>query len=164
MVGLATEISERKLNLSNESATVRLAGQLAQMAHAGDVIALSGGLGAGKTRLARAFIGALMDEAEEVPSPTFTLVQTYESLAGSIWHFDLYRVDRPDEVFELGFEEALAEGISLIEWPERLRGMLPADRLEIALDLDPTNDQARIARLTGRGNWAKRLMDMRFDG
>lgn len=164
MADPTTEPTERVLNLSGESATVRLANRIAKMARVGDVIALSGQLGVGKTRLARAFIGALMNEAEEVPSPTFTLVQTYDTGAGAVWHFDLYRLDRPAEVLELGFEDALAEGISLIEWPERLQGMLPRDRLDIALDFDPEGDDARIARMAGRGDWARRVRDMPIDG
>ena len=164
MADPATEPTERVLNLSCESATVRLADRIAKMARPGDVIALSGQLGVGKTRLARAFIGALMDEAEDVPSPTFTMVQTYDTGAGAVWHFDLYRLDRPAEVFELGFEDAMAEGISLIEWPERLQGMLPRDRLDIVLDFDPAGDDARVARITGRGNWARRILDMPIYG
>ncbi|MGH6933822.1 MAG: tRNA (adenosine(37)-N6)-threonylcarbamoyltransferase complex ATPase subunit type 1 TsaE [Dongiaceae bacterium] len=151
------------LGLSTESATVRLAEGIAAMVHVGDVIALSGELGVGKTRLARAFIGALMEDAEEVPSPTFTLVQTYETLAGTVWHFDLYRLSGPDEVFELGFEDALAEGISLIEWPERLRGLLPNDRLDVELAFDSAADGARNVRLVGHGDWSQRLADRPID-
>src|SRR5262245_3241580 len=123
----------RMASLGDEGATVRLARRVAAIARAGDVIALSGGLGVGKTRFARAFIDALQGDGDEVPSPTFTLVQTYDSPAGTIWHFDLYRLNRPEEAYELGIEEALTDGIVLIEWPERLTNLLPPERLDIAL-------------------------------
>ncbi len=87
----------------------------------------------GKTEFARAFIRRLAGADEEVPSPTFTLVQSYETPAGTIWHFDLYRLTRPEDVWELGFEDALADGIILIEWPERLGSALPARRLDLTL-------------------------------
>jgi len=148
----------RRLALADEAATAALARAVARDARPGDVIALWGDLGAGKTRFARAFIGALAgeDEGEEVPSPTFTLVQSYDTPAGTVWHFDLYRLDSPDEVLELGFEEALADGIALIEWPDRLGPLLPRDRLDLALEFADAAD-ARVARLTGQGAWAERL-------
>src|SRR5205807_6696912 len=107
------------VDLPDEAATARLAARISALAEIGDVIALSGDLGAGKTTFARAFIRA-RGETGEVPSPTFTLVQVYELAAAAIWHFDLYRLRSPDEAWELGIEDALTEGISLIEWPDRL--------------------------------------------
>jgi tRNA threonylcarbamoyladenosine biosynthesis protein TsaE len=147
---------ERVASLADEAATVALARRIAAVARAGDVIALAGDLGAGKTRFARAFVDALTGAREEVPSPTFTLVQTYDSPAGQIWHFDLYRLSRPEEAEELGLEEALCEGISLIEWPDRVAILLPDERLDLhlAFGAQPT---ARTARLIGRGSWADRL-------
>lgn len=146
----------RRLALADEAATTALARAVARAARPGDVIALWGDLGAGKTRFARAFIGALAGDSEEVPSPTFTLVQSYDTPAGTVWHFDLYRLDSPDEVLELGFEEALTDGIALIEWPDRLGALLPRDRLDLALDFGAT-EESRVARLTGQGAWAERL-------
>lgn len=150
----------RRLALADEAATAALARAVARAVRPGDVIALWGDLGAGKTRFARAFIGALAgsgeDEGEEVPSPTFTLVQSYDTPAGTVWHFDLYRLDSPDEVLELGFEEALADGISLIEWPDRLGALLPRDRLDLALEFGATAE-VRVAKLTGHGAWTERL-------
>ncbi len=103
-----------------EADTARLAGIVARAAVPGDVIALSGDLGSGKTAFARGFIRALTAPAEEVPSPTFTLVQTYSANGRTIYHFDFYRIDDPEEAWEIGIEEAFAGGITLIEWPERL--------------------------------------------
>jgi len=145
-----------EIALPNRDATRRLAARLAPLLAAGDVVALWGGLGAGKTAFARDLIAARAGAAREVPSPTFTLVQTYELDALTIWHFDLYRIERPEETIELGFEDALAEGTALIEWPDRLGELLPAERLDIALAQGPA-PEARIARVTGRGAWAARL-------
>jgi tRNA threonylcarbamoyladenosine biosynthesis protein TsaE len=162
-MGAARQPVVRMTELADEAATAALARRVAGAARAGDVIGLSGDLGVGKTRFARAFIDAAVGDGEEVPSPTFTLVQTYDSPAATIWHFDLYRLTRPEEAYELGIEEALAGGISLIEWPERLGGLLPAQRLDIdlAYGAQPT---ARRARLAGHGDWAPRLAGMLADG
>ena len=146
--------------LPDEAATDRLAERLAPLARAGDVIALSGPLGAGKTRFARGFIAARARDARvpapgEVPSPTFTLVQVYKLGEVPVWHFDLFRLTRPADVWELGLEEALAEGIALIEWPERIIGLLPADRLELRFEVGPAG--ARRCHLTGHGRWSERL-------
>ncbi len=109
-----------------EDCAIRLAAGLGR----GDVILLQGALGVGKTVFARALIRALADDpALEVPSPTYTLVQTYDTLRGQVWHFDLYRLEQPEDVFELGWDDACAEGIVLVEWPERLGGLtLPKHR------------------------------------
>src|SRR5215471_4671383 len=120
------------VDLPDEAATAAFAARIATLAERGDVIALAGDLGAGKTSFARAFIRARGSE-EEVPSPTFTLVQVYELAPAAIWHFDFYRVTRPEEAWELGIEDAFSQGISLIEWPERLGPLLPPHRLEITL-------------------------------
>ena len=110
----------------SEQETEDLARKLAKKLAAGDVVQLSGDLGAGKTVFARALIRALMnDPALDVPSPTFTLVQTYDTPRGTIWHFDLYRIENEEDIYELGWEDALADGIVIIEWPERLRSLAP---------------------------------------
>ena len=152
------------MDLADETATEALARALAAIARPGDVLALRGALGAGKTTFARAFIHA-RDRAhggpgeEEVPSPTFTLVQTYELKGGTVYHFDLFRIETPDETHELGIDDALADGISLIEWPERLGRRLPARRLEIALSAG-TRPQSRRATLAGGDAWHRRLKEI----
>ena len=143
--------------LADENATAGLARRLAALARAGDVIALWGPLGAGKTSFARAFIGAL-GAKEEVPSPTFTLVQAYPLALATVWHFDLFRLSSPEEARELGLEDALDGGISLIEWPDRLGALLPEQRLDVMLAFD---DGRRRAELIGHGDWTTRLQAWR---
>lgn len=144
------------INLPDEAATAMLAGRLAGLARRGDVIALRGELGAGKTYLARAFIRARGGD-EAVPSPTFTLVQTYDLPDGAVWHFDLYRLHAAEEAWELGIEDAFRDGISLIEWPERLGILLPRRRLLVALDFVDAPARRR-ATLSGDGDWSARLV------
>lgn len=141
------------LELADEAATARLGARLGALARPGDVIALSGDLGAGKTTLARGLIRSLMGQTAEAPSPTFTLVQTYEGPRFQIWHFDLYRLSEPGEARELGLEEAV-DGLALIEWPERLGRDLPRARLEVGLSF---SDQGRIARLADHDDWSARI-------
>ena len=143
------------IELPNENATAALAARIAALAQPGDVIALKGELGAGKTSFARAFIRS-RGGAEEVPSPTFTLVQVYELPGAAIWHFDCYRLRDSEEGWELRIEDAFHEGISLIEWPERLGSLLPERRLEIAL-LPGGTPEARRARVDAGPDWAERI-------
>ena len=132
--------------------TEGLARCLAPHAAPGNVIGLCGALGSGKTAFARAFIRARLGRpAEEVPSPTFTLVQLYEHAAGAIWHFDLYRLDGPEDAYELGIEDAFSHAISLIEWPEKLGELLPGDRLEVWL-APGEDEEARIVTITPHGS------------
>ena len=133
--------------------TVHLAQSIAALLKPHDVILLKGELGAGKSTFARALIQALCGEHTEVPSPTFTLVQTYETQNFVLWHFDLYRLEHPQEIYELGIEEAYANGVCLIEWPERLGPYLPKEYLEIELSYGSSENE-RILRLKG---WSDRL-------
>src|SRR4051794_32622526 len=134
--------------LPDEAATHRFARFLAGELKPGDIVALSGDLGAGKTTLARAIIRALAgDETLEVPSPTFTLIQSYDTSRGPVVHADLYRVNDPEELRELGFEEASEAGIVLVEWPERAGSALNPDRLDIAPPPAP-GEGARPPRLS----------------
>jgi tRNA threonylcarbamoyladenosine biosynthesis protein TsaE len=143
------------VDLPDEAATAAFAARISMLAAPGDIIALKGDLGAGKTTFARGFIRA-RGGAEEVPSPTFTLVQVYELESAAIWHFDLYRVKSPEEGWELGIEDAFADGISLIEWPERLGPLLPRRCLEIKL-LFGDGPEARRAALDAGEGWQPRL-------
>jgi tRNA threonylcarbamoyladenosine biosynthesis protein TsaE len=149
------------VELPDETATIALANRISRLAQLGDIIALKGDLGTGKTAFARAFIRSCGNPEEEVPSPTFTLVQIYD-LHPSIWHFDLYRLRSPEEAWELGIEEAFNEGISLIEWPERLGSLLPERRLELSLTFGDRPD-ARRARLAAGGTWRARLAAITTD-
>lgn len=141
------------LNVSTLAETEALAARLAALARPGDVILLRGPLGAGKSALARAFLRAAAgDAALEVPSPTFTLVQSYPLPGGVVaHHYDLYRLDGPGGLMELGWDEA-REGIVLVEWPERLGGLAPGDALTITLE--PLEGDARRITLVG---WEGRL-------
>lgn len=146
------------LNIEDEQALAGLAAQLAPRLKTGDVLALSGGLGAGKTAFARALIHALEPAAGEVPSPTFTLVQTYDLPNLSIWHFDLYRLaEKEMDILELGWDEARRFGVSLVEWPERLGGLLPKDRLEINIAFNEDSENSRLVTLAPHGSWRPRL-------
>lgn len=130
----------------SESDTEKLARQMAANARAPHAYCLSGDLGAGKTAFARAFIRELCGSETNVPSPTFTLVQTYGTGKGPLWHFDLYRLERPDDVLELGWDEALADGLVLVEWPEKAGPYLPPSRTDIHIAAAP--DQSRILTVT----------------
>jgi len=154
--GGVTDAASRSIELPNEAATCAFAAGLAQRSRQGDVIGLSGPLGSGKTSFARAFIGAAIG-AGEVPSPTFTLVEVYQSLTGpAVWHFDLYRLEKPEDAYELGIEDAFVEGISLIEWPERLGALLPQDHLGVTL-VPGSSETERLARLTIPPSWRERI-------
>lgn len=145
--------AEGDFRLDGEADTARLGAALAPILETGEAICLSGPLGAGKSTLARALIRALTGPDEEVPSPTFTLVQTYEGPGLKVAHFDLYRLTNAEDVHELGLDEALDEGAALIEWPERLEGRLPADRLDIGITIEA---EGRRVRLTPHGAWEGR--------
>jgi tRNA threonylcarbamoyladenosine biosynthesis protein TsaE len=132
------------MSLADETATAALGATLAARLHPGDVVGLQGELGSGKTTLARAILRAAAGDPELiVPSPTFTLVEVYETPRGTFWHFDLYRLEAPEQVFELGWEEALAEGIVLIEWPQRLGDLLPK-HLSVTLEVDGDGRRALL--------------------
>ena len=126
---------QKKYKCVTEQETTILAEKFADIAKAGDVFALKGTLGVGKSVFARAFIKKKTNE-KEVPSPTFTLVQTYSTDFCDIYHFDLYRLKHSDEVFELGFEDAIYGNISLVEWPEKAGKWLPKDIFNITISSD----------------------------
>ena len=148
--------AQLSFDIADEAGTEALAAKVAGAAAAGDVISLVGDLGLGKTVFARAFIRALCGPHEEVPSPTFTLLQTYGAGRWEIYHFDFYRLSHPDEALEIGVEEAFSGGVSLIEWGERLGPLLPTDYLEVKLQPGLTANGRRIT-LTGHGYWRAKL-------
>ena len=137
-----------EIALPDLDATTRLGAFIAVGLRAGDAVALWGDLGAGKTTLARAILHAL-GVTEDVPSPTFTLVQSYETCP-KVAHYDLYRLKSARELEELGFDDALADGVVLVEWPERAPEALPPEALHVRLSV---RDGMRIARLTGPARW-----------
>ncbi|MEI9930794.1 MAG: tRNA (adenosine(37)-N6)-threonylcarbamoyltransferase complex ATPase subunit type 1 TsaE [Rhizomicrobium sp.] len=145
-----------RIALADPAATVALGGRVARGLETGDAVALEGDLGAGKTTLARAILRAL-GVTEDVPSPTFTLVQIYETPRLTVRHYDLYRIENASEMDELGLDDALAEGAALIEWPERAEGRLPSDTLHIALVA--AGPDSRIATILGSAKWAKHFED-----
>lgn len=143
------------ITLRSEADTRAFGARLGERLKSGDCILLRGDLGAGKTTLARAIIRAHAGEAVDVPSPTFSLVEAYE-FDTPLYHVDLYRLESPDQVVELGLEDLIETGITLIEWPEKAEGLLPASRLEIVMEEGAEGE--RLVELTPRGEtWARRL-------
>lgn len=149
-----------KIDLPDAEAATRLGQAIAPLLEAGDSLLLYGPLGMGKSTLARGLIRALTTPDEDVPSPTFTLVQFYDS-DPPIAHFDLYRLSRPEEAFEIGLDEALDEGCAVIEWPERLGEepgrFLGPDRLVIAIS---EQGEGRLATVSGAGTWEAKLKEL----
>ncbi|MDE0335501.1 MAG: tRNA (adenosine(37)-N6)-threonylcarbamoyltransferase complex ATPase subunit type 1 TsaE [Defluviicoccus sp.] len=149
-----------RLALPDLDATRDLARAIAGVARPGDVVGLAGVLGAGKTTFARAFVNARAEAAGsgpvEVPSPTFTLVQPYDIGATTVFHFDLYRVDVPEDALELGIEDAFATGISLVEWPDRLGLLMPEDALLVTL-LQGARENAREAEIEAGPGWSEHI-------
>jgi len=151
--------------LPDADATARLGALIAGRLRAGEAVCLFGPLGAGKSTLARGLIRALTHAGEDVPSPTFTLVQTYDGPEFPIAHFDLYRLTSASEAYEIGLEEALEIGAAVIEWPERLECDLPPSRLDVELAIPSASDSAqaistRLVRLTGHGPWLGRRHEL----
>ncbi|MBF0665891.1 MAG: tRNA (adenosine(37)-N6)-threonylcarbamoyltransferase complex ATPase subunit type 1 TsaE [Brevundimonas sp.] len=148
------------VTLADAEATARLGAAIAPRLAPGEAVLLYGPLGMGKSTLARGLIRALTRPDEDVPSPTFTLVQFYQS-EPPVAHFDLYRLTRAEEAAEIGLDEALDEGCAVIEWPERLgddpAAWLGPDRLVIVLG---EQGEGRVATVSGVGAWESKLMDL----
>ena len=141
---------------TGEAETIEFAQEFAAGLAQGDVVLLHGDLGMGKSVFSRAIIHALCGDETEVPSPTFTLVQTYESQTydapiGTIWHFDLYRLSDESEVYELGWEEAMADGVILVEWPERLGSLLPSSYIDVIISSVDGDSEKRIIEVKKHG-------------
>jgi tRNA threonylcarbamoyladenosine biosynthesis protein TsaE len=150
-----------RLKIDSEKAMQRFAALLSGVLKAGDTVLLEGDLGAGKSALARATIQSLPNQNnelvnEEVPSPTFTIVQTYERKIAEIWHFDLYRLANAEELYEIGIEEAIANQVCLIEWPDRLGHLTPPNHLMITIEFG-AGEEERELQLVGEGSWLSRL-------
>ncbi len=142
------------LRLPDLAATERLAAAVAPHLGAGDVVALTGGLGAGKSAFARALIRtrlAALGRDEEVPSPSYTLVQVYDLGSVALWHADLYRLGSADELGELGLDEAFGSAVTVVEWADRLGEAAPARRLSLTLELDEADEDARVAQVVPLG-------------
>jgi tRNA threonylcarbamoyladenosine biosynthesis protein TsaE len=152
--------AEGAFRLEGEAATARLGAAIAEALQPGEAVCLQGPLGAGKSTLARGLVRALTTPDEDVPSPTFTLVQFYDGPRLKVAHFDLYRLSNPDEAYEIGLDDALDDGAAVIEWPERLAGRLPANRLDVEISLGEAADEAgRYVRLTPHGAWEGRGLE-----
>ena len=160
-----------RIELPDLAATQRFGELLSEHLKAGDVIALRGALGAGKSALARAIIQAVDPTEDDVPSPTFTLVQHYALADGTpLWHLDLYRIDDAQDAMALGLDDAFVGAVCLIEWPERLKKFLPKTNLSIHLYADETADEpddatglgssVRFADVTAPLHWTDRITDL----
>lgn len=144
-------------SLATENHTKLLAESLAKIAKKGDIFLLKGDLGSGKTTFSRFFIQSFLGEKEEVPSPTFTILQTYFAKEFVIWHLDLYRIKDSSELIELGVEDAFYEGVSLIEWPERLGSYKPKKFLSLLFNVEKDE---RTVTIDAFGEWDRRLNDV----
>ncbi|WP_093092232.1 tRNA (adenosine(37)-N6)-threonylcarbamoyltransferase complex ATPase subunit type 1 TsaE [Shimia aestuarii] len=148
------------LFLSTPDETAALARWIAPGLRPGDVLLLQGDIGAGKTHFARALIQSLLSEPEDVPSPTFTLVQTYETPGSEIWHADLYRLTSPDEVVELGLTDAFEDAICLVEWPDRLAELAPQSALRLDFSLGDTEGQRKLTLSWQTGRWTPLVQEI----
>ena len=148
----------RSITLNSPEETSELAARLGAELCPGDSILLEGEIGSGKTHFARSLIQSLMSAPEDVPSPTFTLVQAYETPIGEVWHCDLYRLSTVDEIEELGLTEAFDSAICLIEWPDKLGPLTPATALTVQMQTDPNVMETRHLTLTWSDQkWSRKL-------
>ena len=155
--------SNLKIHLADAEATANLASILAQNVQSGDTVLLLGEVGAGKTHFARSFIKSLLTVDEDVPSPTFTLVQTYDTVIGEVWHSDLYRLSAEQEIEELGLFDAIIEAVCLIEWPDRLGSYTPTDALHIELTPSITLDSRVLIAQWDDPKWDAKTKGWRND-
>ncbi len=143
--------------------TADLAAAVGAQLAPGDCILLAGAIGAGKTHFARHLIRSLLIRDEDVPSPTFTLVQTYETRAGELWHADLYRLSATDEIEELGLTEAFDTAICLVEWPDKLGPLAPDSALQMRFSADPESEETRHVELRwNNAKWDRKLKEIEY--
>ena len=146
-----------EINLSSPDDTCDFAQRLGGLLGPRDVLLFEGEIGAGKTHFARCLIQSLLLESEDVPSPTFTLVQTYDTSGFEIWHADLYRLTSPDEVVELGLTDAFETALCLVEWPDRLADLSPKNALSIFLEMTEIPGERRMVLRADDQRWANIL-------
>lgn len=151
-------VTQKEILLQSPQDTAQFAARIGRLLVPGDCLLLAGPIGAGKTHFARHLIQSLQDFPEDVPSPTFTLVQTYDTTAGELWHADLYRLSALDEIEELGLAEAFETAICLVEWPDRLGDLAPGSALHLTLATDPSSESKRLLTCSwSNAKWAAKL-------
>jgi tRNA threonylcarbamoyladenosine biosynthesis protein TsaE len=151
--------TQRTFHLHSSAETEKAAESLAGVLRPGDVVLLRGEVGSGKSHFARHLIRHILVEPEDIPSPTFTLVQSYETTLGPLWHADLYRLTSEHDIEELGLADAFEEAICLVEWPENLGNLKPTDALELWLQPGDTDDARWLSASWVNGEWDHKLKD-----
>lgn len=146
-----------EVKIKNKSEMTNLAAKIASLAKKGDILGLNGTLGAGKSFFAAAFINSLLNQKINVISPTFNLLFTYSASNVEIYHFDLYRLKEEKELYNIGFEDYIINGISLIEWPNLAKNLIAKNFLDI--DIKISSEQERIVTLKPDINWNNRLLN-----
>ena len=146
----------KTFQIKNIEQTEQLAKAFSGLLETGDIVALYGTLGVGKTAFTRFLVQSLCSNNEEVPSPTFTLLQTYDAPNFPIYHYDLYRLKNPKEVFELGIEDAFYDGVSIIEWPEKMGAYLPQKKV-LSIQISCTEEIRNIVFSSNNPDWNERL-------
>ena len=146
-----------EIKIKNKAEMAKLAAKIASLAKKSDVIGLNGTLGAGKSFFAASFINSMLDQETNVTSPTFNLLYTYSTIKGEIYHFDLYRLRKEEELYNIGIEDALANGISLIEWPILAKNLVTKNFLDIEITISGT--ESRIIKLNPDISWNNRLLN-----
>ncbi len=154
---------QTSLTLNSPDETSALARRIGRTLARGDVLLLEGEIGAGKTHFARSLIQSLLETPEDIPSPTFTLVQTYDSPSCEIWHADLYRLTSPDEVIELGLTDAFEDAICLVEWPDRLAELLPETALTLSFEMTAETGQRTVVVSSGNARWEALIEEVSDD-
>jgi tRNA threonylcarbamoyladenosine biosynthesis protein TsaE len=148
------------ISLGSPDQTAALGAEIGRLLTPGDVLLLEGDIGAGKTHFARSLIQSLLSEPEDVPSPTFTLVQIYDGTSCEIWHADLYRLTSPDEVVELGLTDAFTDAICLVEWPDRLAELVPENALLMRFAMTPAEGERTLELSATTEHWPQRLKEI----